>query len=324
VVWAGGSAGPASDARLRSIAGARIVTILLQLARKLEQLPEVAAAYGTGEISQRHAAVIASACTPERAEAIANAEPQLVDIAREHTSHELSGVVRYLADAIDGDGGAATDEAQHERRDLYLAETLDGRYDLRGNLDHATGLALETALDAEMERDLQQGDTRRTPQRRVDALGNLTRRALDRGELGESHGIRPHISIVVDLDQRAGATPALETRIRAEIGHLSATTLEWLMCDCNLTRILTSGRSEILDVGRTTRTIPPAIWNALVARDGNCQTPGCDRPPNQCEAHHIRHWEHGGSTSLQNLRLLCWNHHRQHHIADAKARARGG
>jgi Domain of unknown function (DUF222) len=86
----------------------------VQLARKLQDLPEVAAAYEAGDISRGHATVIASVCTPERAEAISNAESQLVEIAREHTPHELSGVVRYLADAIDGDGGATTDEAQYE------------------------------------------------------------------------------------------------------------------------------------------------------------------------------------------------------------------
>jgi len=299
----------------------------VQLARKLESLPAIAAAYGAGDISRGHATVIASACTPARAEAIAAAEPELVTVACEHTPHELSGVVRYLADAIDGDGGAANDEAECAQRDLYLAETLDGRYDLRGNLDHVLGRALETALNAEMERDLQKNDSRRTPQRRADALGNLMRGALDRGEVGESHGVRPHLSAIIDLDERAGATPELVARIRDDLHtnrHLSRVTLEWLACDCELTRIVTAGHSEILDVGRATRTIPPAIWKALVARDRHCQAPGCDRPPEQCEGHHIWHWEFGGPTSLENLRLLCWHHHRQAHIEAARSRARGG
>ena len=32
-----------------------------------------------------------------------------------------------------------------------------------------------------------------------------------------------------------------------------------------------------------------------------------------CEAHHIKHWAHGGETRLENLELLCWEHHRQRH-----------
>jgi hypothetical protein len=43
--------------------------------------------------------------------------------------------------------------------------------------------------------------------------------------------------------------------------------------------------------------------------------------PAFCEAHHIWHWEHGGPTNLDNLKLLCWYHHRKHHAHDAEARA---
>ena len=62
-----------------------------------------------------------------------------------------------------------------------------------------------------------------------------------------------------------------------------------------------------LDVGRATRTVGPALWNALVARDRHCTAPGCTRGPADCEAHHIVHWSKGGPTNLDNLKLLCWN-----------------
>jgi hypothetical protein len=296
----------------------------VELARKLETLPVVAGAYGNGEISQRHAAVIAGACTPKRARAIANVEAELVEVARSYAPRTLSGFVRHLTDAIDGDGGAATDQALYERRALYLAPTLDGSYDIRGTCDQITGLALQTALDAEMQRDLRPHDPRLTPQRRMDALSNLARHSLDRGELGEAHGIRPHINVVIDLDELPGHTSGLKTRIRADLRRdhpLSATTLEWLSCDCDISRVITAGQSEIRDVGRATRTIPPAIWKALVARDHHCQAPACDQPPERCEGHHVIHWERGGPTSLENLQLLCRHHHRQTHNHDAQARA---
>src|SRR5438132_13340337 len=85
-----------------------VARLHVELARKLEALPEVADAYGRGEISQRHAVVVANAYTPERAADIANVGAELVDAARERTPKELGGIVRYLTDAIDGDGGAAT------------------------------------------------------------------------------------------------------------------------------------------------------------------------------------------------------------------------
>jgi hypothetical protein len=68
---------------------------------------------------------------------------------------------------------------------------------------------------------------------------------------------------------------------------------------------------SVLDVGRKTRTIPPAIRRALQARDGRCQFPGCIA--RRCYAHHLVHWAHGGSTGIDNLTLLCRRHHRLIH-----------
>jgi HNH endonuclease len=48
-------------------------------------------------------------------------------------------------------------------------------------------------------------------------------------------------------------------------------------------------------------------------RDGGCVFPGCTRPLAWCEAHHLRHWLHGGPTDLANLALLCRAHHRAVH-----------
>ena len=79
------------------------------------------------------------------------------------------------------------------------------------------------------------------------------------------------------------------------------------------------GPSQVLDVGRATRTVNTAQWNALVARDQHCTHPGCTRPPAYCDAHHIIHWTRGGPTNLANLKLLCWEHHRKQHLHDALA-----
>ena len=51
----------------------------VDLARKLESLPETAAAFGAGEISREHAEVITTAYTPERARAFEAIEAELVD-----------------------------------------------------------------------------------------------------------------------------------------------------------------------------------------------------------------------------------------------------
>jgi 5-methylcytosine-specific restriction endonuclease McrA len=94
-----------------------------------------------------------------------------------------------------------------------------------------------------------------------------------------------------------------------------------LACDCEISRVITDGPSVIIDIGRTTRTVSDKLWRALVARDRHCQGPDCDRPPAFCEAHHIHYWTRGGPTNLANLKLLCWQHHRQQHAHDDEPRA---
>lgn len=69
--------------------------------------------------------------------------------------------------------------------------------------------------------------------------------------------------------------------------------------------------TEILNVGRRTRTIPPALRRALEVRDRGCRFPGCQS--RYCDAHHVRHWADGGETSLANCLLLCRHHHRLVH-----------
>jgi hypothetical protein len=75
-----------------------------------------------------------------------------------------------------------------------------------------------------------------------------------------------------------------------------------------------AGPSQVVDVGRATRTIPPALRRAVAARDRTCVGPGCHRPPEHCDVHHIVFWEQGGETSMANTVLLCRHHHRLVHL----------
>jgi hypothetical protein len=127
-------------------------------------------------------------------------------------------------------------------------------------------------------------------------------------------GGRPHLLAVADLETllaESGGSARLESGviIRGDVARRVA-------CDAGISRVITSGRSEILDVGRTTRTISPALARAVVVRDEHCTHPGCHAPPWACEIHHLVHWALGGTTSLENLRLCCWWHHQQAHAHD--------
>ena len=92
---------------------------------------------------------------------------------------------------------------------------------------------------------------------------------------------------------------------------------EAYLCDCTLQRVLRSG-SVVLDYGRKIRTVPTPLWRAVLARDGGCRHPGCDRPGTYCDAHHIRWWRRHGETKIDNLLMLCSYHHHLIHRQDWK------
>ena len=93
--------------------------------------------------------------------------------------------------------------------------------------------------------------------------------------------------------------------------QVSAETARRLACDAATVTMHHGPAGEVLDVGRRTRTIPPALRRALAARDGHCRFPGCRA--RRCDSHHVEHWAHGGATALDNLVLLCRRHHRAVH-----------
>ena len=93
--------------------------------------------------------------------------------------------------------------------------------------------------------------------------------------------------------------------------HVSAETARRMACDAATVTMRHGPGGEILDVGRRTRTISPALRRALAARDRQCRFPGCGNV--RGDVHHVKHWAHGGRTALDNLVLLCRRHHRAVH-----------
>ena len=81
------------------------------------------------------------------------------------------------------------------------------------------------------------------------------------------------------------------------------------MCDAGFVPVVLGGKSEILDLGRMRRLASPALRHVVGLRDGHCAFPGCEVPLYRCELHHIRPWQDGGPTSLENLVALCVRHH---------------
>jgi hypothetical protein len=86
------------------------------------------------------------------------------------------------------------------------------------------------------------------------------------------------------------------------------------LCDAQVIPMILGSKSEVLDVGRASRTFPAHIRRAITARDKGCAWPGCDRPPDWSDAHHIEFWKRDfGATCYRNGCLLCPFHHTEIH-----------
>jgi hypothetical protein len=195
---------------------------------------------------------------------------------------------------------------------VYLSSTLAGRWRLDANLGAETGALLATALRLAQSPDVPGEPARSPASRRADALGDICRHFLDHQHTRRGGRHRPHLNLVLDLDRyrvlpSAGAASIDGTR-------LDPTSTDRVLCDAAIHRVLTHGRSAILDYGTTTRTIPAPLYNTLIIRDRHCRFPGCDRPAAWCEGHHIHPRHTGGPTQLANLVLLCSRHHLLHHL----------
>ncbi|MGY1718152.1 DUF222 domain-containing protein [Blastococcus sp. SYSU DS0552] len=293
-------------------------TATVSTGRRLEQLPETAAAFAAGAISAAHARVITKAMTPGRIAKAAEigidlgeTDGILADLARATAPHETARGVKEWVAGVDPDG--TLDDAADVRRRFTMASGLDGRVHLRGELDAAGGEYLHTALGALMNGDRPAGDLRSHAERQADALVVLARGALDGGSLPDVRGERPHVRVTIDwfaLCAERGA-PGVAGGSLGWAGPINPETARRLACDASVARIITGPDGLPLDVGRRPlRRAPPSV--RAVGGGGVLPFAGCDAPP-ELNVHHVVHWAHGGPTSCDNGALLCERHHTSCH-----------
>jgi hypothetical protein len=200
----------------------------------------------------------------------------------------------------------------------------DGMVVIRGRLAPEVGAVLMQALGAGREALYQQrrqedantqpadvsAETPTLAQQQADALALIAETALH-------HGIDPgtpaeRYQVVVHVDAPVLAEPEHPGQSVLEDGtHVSPETAQRLACDASRVVMRHGPGGQVVEVGARTPTIPPALRRALQHRDRGCRFPGCGLPFGQ--GHHVRHWAHGGPTTLANLALLCRRHHRAVH-----------
>jgi len=184
----------------------------------------------------------------------------------------------------------------------------------RIRLAHPEAAKFEAALGAHREaliteykhdRSKGQGSSESAPPMpgTLEAFLRLVETGWDVEATRRPHGQHTTVVVHVDVERRTAALhlgPALTDAQR-----------HYLSCDATC-EVWFERDGQPLGAGRTTRTISRRLRRALEHRHPTCAVPGCGATRG-LHAHHIRHWEDGGPTELDNLVLVCPYHHRLHH-----------
>jgi hypothetical protein len=294
----------------------------VRVAHALDQLPRISAAMSRGELSYSKARALTRVVC-------AQTEEYFLSIALHGTADHVEKLVRHYRRATEAQELSREARQQAARSVTYFYDE-DGSLILKGRLPAEIGALVIKALDAAVNDPVAKSVSAETPAkqpefgliaqpsderpswgaRRADALGRIAESFLQHGSEALSSGDRQQIVVHVDAETlRDGGAG----RSELEDGpSLAVETVRRLACDASIVSVVENERGEPLDVGRKTRSIPPAIRRALNARDRGCRFPGCSNT-RYVDAHHIHHWAQGGETKLSNLVQLCRFHHRQVH-----------
>ncbi len=303
-------------------------------AHALERLPLISAALEDGVVSLDKVLELARFATHESEDGLIR-WARRVSVAAVRNKAELA-VRRDLVEARNHDGF----------RGLRWCFN-DGRMGLFGEFPAAQGSAIAAAISRIAERlpelppDLcfegsPDSCDERIEQRRADALWALAAAGLARDPDADRATVVVHTMLgsagalsqagppvpgptmadptvpdptVVSVDVAASEAPGCALGcgevVHPEIGRR-------LSCDARLQVVLEDRDGNAIGIGRAGRNIPAWLMRQLRYRDHGCSFPGCGTR-SFLQAHHIVHWEHGGTTDLNNLTLVCCFHHKLVH-----------
>jgi hypothetical protein len=254
------------------------------------------------------------------------AEELLLGAAERLPAEKLRGMTDQILDQVAPQAKDTPEQRQAKlelrdrrataRRYLRFGVPEDGSIEFRGSLPIVDGVRLKGLVESIAARDYRaakdvadRAALAMTPdQRLADALLKVVAAAQGTGaESGSGGGGIPaggtQITVLMweqDLRDRAAMRGLFADGTELSVGELRR-----LGCDAGFVPVVLGGKSEILDLGRMRRLASPALRHAVGLRDGHCAFPGCEVAVYRCELHHIRPWQDGGPTSLENLVALC-------------------
>ena len=275
--------------RVRSETAGRLVRV----ARRLNDLPLISRRFAAGDLSLDQVDALSRIATAET-------EAELLVEALGLNNAQLDRLARRAHPPSKEDA-----EDVYRRRAAFLQWNLDEsemRLNARmpGEQGQLVAQAMEEAAD-QIGVNPETGLFDPYPQRLVDGLVEIC------ATTGDETNTPPQMTVHADLDALT-ATDEGVTEL-ASGALVPNDVARYLSCDCVLETVISNG-TQVIGVGRNSRTVPGWLRRLVLHRDGNqCRFPGCGNR-RWLQVHHRVHWAHGGTTDLDNLITLCGHHHR--------------
>ncbi|HEY1633916.1 MAG TPA: DUF222 domain-containing protein, partial [Acidimicrobiales bacterium] len=275
----------------------RHATEWVRVARRLEELPAIAASYSEARLSFDQLAPLTKLAGPETEQAMAEQAPAC-------TAAQLEAAARRARPV-------STAEANESHRRRGVRMRWDDKRDwlwLSGPLAAAEGAVVERAIVRLAEAappDPVSGVYDPFESRCADALVELASTSLGANADADT----PSIVVHSEPSVLGGSDGWAEIEDGPPI---AAETARRLACDSRWQLVAEGPDGHAIGLGRRTRQVPRWLSRQLRRRDGGCRFPGCQRT-RWLHAHHLRHWAQGGSTDPDNLVMLCGYHHRLLH-----------
>ena len=282
----------------------------VRLADTLAAAPIVAEKMAEGSLSVDNARLLGAVVGHEGFDGDA---VLLLEIASGSPRDTRRGLEQWLA-MSDPEGEAEREERLWLKRHLTFTPNSEGMVDVKGVLMPVDVAHIRAALENIAGASYADETGRPHHTRLADAFSELCQ-AYNSGRVTGGRE-RPKVLMTVPFETvvERGAARGVIVGVDSTI---SGEVVRQLCCDAELNRVVTRGRSAILDYGTTTRFASDSQYYAMVARDGGCRWPGCDRPPGWTQAHHFKEVvRDDGPTDLNEMGLFCGSHHVYLHLPD--------
>ncbi len=288
------------------------------------EFPAVTTALGNGVVTPAHVEVmrtVTARLTQEQRSMLAADDAHIASFAAAMPPDKFRDCLKRLVNRVT-DPGDDVARFVRQKAASYLRHWIDpttGMWNLRGEFDPLTGARLEGRIRNKLEAKFH-GPNKPEPHladagAQQDHLRAQAFIELVDGTTNTPNTRPPRAEIVIVIDHetlRNGKHPS--TRLSVNNGaELPIDTIREIALHADIYVAETDRHGLPLNLGLIARTAGKYQRLALSTIYNTCAVPDCNVKFDNCQPHHIHHYENGGPTDLDNLLPLCSRHHHRIH-----------